>query len=86
MVNDVLWINRIPSGKPCQMKTIAYLHLREETMDGYQMETNIFNLTIFRCVQGVEKGYIGNKWVNINDFTHKIITGNLLGHLQVKVH
>ena len=86
MVNDVLWINRIPSGKSCQMKTIAYLHLREETMDGYQMETNIFNLTVFRCAQGVEKGYIVNKWVNINDFTHKIITGNLLGRLKLKVH
>ena len=35
MVNEVLWINRIPSGNPYQMKTIAYLRLREETIDGY---------------------------------------------------
>ena len=29
------------------------------------MEIMIFTLTVFWCIQGVGKGYIGNEWVNV---------------------
>ena len=44
----------------------------------YPLE-NIKKHTVFRCFQGVEKGCIGNKWVNMNEirwfqgFSHQFL-------------